>query len=427
MEATAALDQIESVEGDHTESYKYDSRKEKSSKWWWYIIFFDSDQEAIDWNPPTVPKIKYMGWRAHAAPTTGKPHVHVLAYYCSVVRYKNLVNKKYCHVRWLDGTVEKVRCRNYLRTDVHKDGSPKNPIGPHMEVGLWPEGLDKQGRRKLGNQGDREDLITVRDKVRAHKRKADVYKDDDLVEAIAKFPKFVNDMWNTREGAPPEVDMSMGIQPWQKELLAILEQKPKTRQVIWVWSEESNTGKNVFMNYLYYVEQKNILAAPPKYTDLLHMYDGQEIIWFDCTRATDDVDFSAKKFKQILLKNIEHCSNHGPKPSPKYEGMMKNMVAHVVVTSNMPPPYEDLPNRLKVILATPLVQQPTSEAQPSAGGQDGSINNRDQGLPPSPKGAGGQDGDSYPPTPIYVSPPPSPKNLSTYDIDDEETISLSDH
>jgi len=351
--------QIEATEGDH--SGKGVDLGNKQSKWWWYIIQFDTEGEAIAWKPPPTPKTKYIGWRAHAAPTTGKPHVHVLGYYSSAVRFKSLAAKKYCHMRFLETTRDKIHCRNYLLTDVHKDGSPKNPLAPINEEGEWPEKETKSGARKLGNQGDREDLIGVRDKIRAHKRKADLYKDDDLVEVIAKFPKFVNDMWNTREGKEVEVDMSMGLQPWQVELEKALQGKPKTRRIYWVWSLESNTGKNVFMNYLIYVKKMNVLVAPTKFADLMHMYDGHDIIWFDCTRATDDVEYSGDKFKKILLKNIENCSNHGAKSSGKYEGYQKNMVAHVVVTSNMAPPTTELPDRIVAIYATPLKKQPEPE------------------------------------------------------------------
>lgn len=345
----------------HNEEDEGDATKDttKQSTWWWFTVQCETEDEAKMWRISETPKVKYVCWRAHAAPTTGKPHVHVLVNYVRQVRYGTLKNNQYRNIRYLTTQISKERCRDYCIEDIHKDGTAKNPIDEFREEGNWIFGAKKNGR-----QGERTDFVAIAQKARSHKRRADIYQDEELLPALAKYPKFVMSMYDTRPVPQPEVDMSKGIQKWQQDVITLLNEKPKKRRIIWIWSAESNTGKNEFMAYVEHVLKKTVLQAPNKFTDLLHNYDNEEVIWFDLARANDDVDHSSKNFKQILLKNIEHCSNHGTKTSPKYEGRRITMVSHVVVTSNMPPPKEDLPDRIIDIYAYPFeAQQVTDQVE----------------------------------------------------------------
>lgn len=108
------------------------------SHWWWFIVQCDTPQEAIDWVLPDTPAAKYACWRPHAAPTTGQPHVHCLAYFKSVVRFSALQAKGYANVKWVQSDPKKRNCRAYCVRD-GKPGQPSDVIGPLVEVGQLPK------------------------------------------------------------------------------------------------------------------------------------------------------------------------------------------------------------------------------------------------------------------------------------------------
>ena len=62
--------------------------KKKCSKWWWFVIMFETEAQALAWAPPATPQFNYACWRPHAAPSTGKPHVHCLMNFKSAQPFK---------------------------------------------------------------------------------------------------------------------------------------------------------------------------------------------------------------------------------------------------------------------------------------------------------------------------------------------------
>lgn len=129
---------------------------------------------------------------------------------------------------------------------------------------------------------------------------------------------------------------------YQKELVAYMSEKPKRRRVFWIWSSESNTGKTELMCYC---ENKFKLlpGEPHDMKRTLYAFNDHEIIWFDTARSQPhDASF---------LSQIEQLSNMKTHLSTMYVPDTKLVVAHIVVSSNRPPPEKFLPERLVEIKA----------------------------------------------------------------------------
>jgi len=124
---------------------------------------------------------------------------------------------------------------------------------------------------------------------------------------------------------------------WEKELIDIFRTSPKHRQVYWIWSSESNTGKTIFKQYcqdLFQVLDVNNF----NFRDIVHTYNDDDIIWANLSRV-DDIDATK-------LHVLEKLSDGGYCQSTKYEGSKKYIDSHIVVTSNHPPPFNLLPERI---------------------------------------------------------------------------------
>lgn len=155
----------------------------KQSSWWWFTIQCETDAQALAWELPQTPKYKYAIWRAHAAPTTGKPHVHVLVQYTVKQRFSTMQNKGYKNLKYCPTRQYQENNRNYVITDIHKDKSPKNPLGPYVEKGTWAE---------TSQQGRRNDLLEVTTKIKegaSLKRVAEEHPDT-FVRYYRGFEKF---------------------------------------------------------------------------------------------------------------------------------------------------------------------------------------------------------------------------------------------
>ena len=73
---------------EETQRGETPTNDKKCSKWWWFVVMCETDAQALAWAPPATPQMNYACWRPHAAPTTGKPHVHCLINYKSAQPFK---------------------------------------------------------------------------------------------------------------------------------------------------------------------------------------------------------------------------------------------------------------------------------------------------------------------------------------------------
>lgn len=318
------------------------------ARWWWATRQCETNEEAIAWRPSEKPKLVYCCWRPHAAPTTGKPHVHVLMHFATVMRFTTLQNKGFSNLKWCGTEISKTNRRQYCILDVHKDGTTKDPIGPFMEQGTW--GIE---------QGERMDLINAKKAILGKRRWDDVLMDDDLVKVVSKYGKWAREVFDIRprEQAYFEFDL---IRSWQQDVMDILEQPPKKRQIIWIWSTEHGTGKSTFKDYLI-TKGKRILDGCSRIADTVYAFDDHEIIWFDCAKAETEEDRNRRlyanvtqtdKYDEIFYFQLEKLSNMTTHTSSKYNSRTKLVWAHIIVTSNEKPPLVKLPDRITGIHAT---------------------------------------------------------------------------
>lgn len=137
----------------------------------------------------------------------------------------------------------------------------------------------------------------------------------------------------------PEIE----LRDWQKDVLCLLLEDPKPRTIIWIWSERSEMGKTTFKKYIEYYFKDSFLLGTDKLSDTMYMYTDQRIIWFDVPRQHPlDADFTSQ---------LEKLSDGGTIASSKYTSTNKIVDAHIVVTTNRPPPHEKLPNRISEFMA----------------------------------------------------------------------------
>jgi len=304
----------------------------KQARWWWFTIQLDSEAAAIAWVPQESPQLVYVCWRAHAAPTTEKPHVHVLAHYKNGQKFGTLQNKGYSNLKFCTTDQQRINRRQYCITDVHKDGSPKNPLAPFQEKGEWTVG-----------QGARNDLVRARTTILGKRKWSEVLMDDSIIEEVCKYGKWVHEIFAIRPEEEPPIEFD-GIRIWQHEVLKVLDRKPKKREIIWIWSAEHETGKSTFKDYLL-GKKYEVLSGCSRMQDTLEAFDGHSIIWFDCAK-TEILQEQKEKQDSTLYYQLEKLSNMTRHTSPKYQSKMKLVWAHVVVSSNEPPPIDRLPKRI---------------------------------------------------------------------------------
>lgn len=165
----------------------------------------------------------------------------------------------------------------------------------------------------------------------------------DLVEThFAYFTKYNKSFHELFELYKPSKQPIINIElfPWEEDMLKIFREAPIHRTIHWIWSEESNTGKTIFKQYCQ--QLFNVLDVNNfKYVDIMHSYDDNDIIWTNLSRV-DSLD-------DTKLHVLEKLSDGGMQQSTKYEGSKKYLNSHIVVTSNHPPPFNQLPERIHAI------------------------------------------------------------------------------
>lgn len=147
------------------------------------------------------------------------------------------------------------------------------------------------------------------------------------------------------------------LRAWEEEAMTIIQGPPRPRQILWIHTdplcEAPCTGKTAFMCYVQTRFPGCVLriACPDTcFNDIIYIYrDGQNIIWFDVPRAFRRAD-DAKLM--TFYSNLEHLSDGGRFVCSKYDGSIKTITAHIVVTSHLPPDTTLLPSRFHLIKAS---------------------------------------------------------------------------
>lgn len=191
--------------------------------------------------------------------------------------------------------------------------------------------------------GSRTDLEDARKRILAHTSLRAVFQDSDLTAVCCRYSNWVRTVYAYKDKALPKPDIK--LRAWQHLLISIIKGSPKKRQVIWVWSSESGTGKTTTYDYVSCMKEHSVLSCSGEFKDILYSYDGHTVLWFDLTRFQGDAG-------HIPYYALEKLSNQSSHLSSKYQSVMKVVIAHVVVTANVPPDENQLPGRFTIIKAT---------------------------------------------------------------------------
>lgn len=143
------------------------------------------------------------------------------------------------------------------------------------------------------------------------------------------------------------------LQPYQKEVLKILQAEPKPRSILWIWSEELATEKSSLANYIgnkfngdylpIKLDNKNCMG------DFVNVYNNEKIVWIDLSRNMshkinhnllyDENENMFIRGNEVnkFVDFIEELSDRKIMTSTKYQGKKIAFIGHIVITTNANP------------------------------------------------------------------------------------------
>lgn len=286
----------------------------------WCFTSYDLENFKV---PDDDPRFRYCVYQAERCPETQRVHLQGYIEFNSAVAFgavKQLLGDPSIHLEGRRGT--RAEARAYCM-------KPESRYADPIEFGQWTGGEERT----------RTDLNEARVKIQEKTSWNAVLNDPELCNIIARHPRWAREVFDARNIETPLPDIE--LRPWQEQVLDMLDEEPVKRRVIWIWSEESGTGKTTFFDFC--SARFNVLPATD-FPNTLYAYDGQRVIWFDLTRS-QSADYSPYH----AIEKFSNCTFH---LSTKYTSTRKYVNAHVVVTSNSPPDQLKLPQRCIEIKAT---------------------------------------------------------------------------
>jgi len=242
----------------------------------------------------------------------GHPHIHAYVEFVDKQDFKNS--------RWADfqgyhpNDGGKVRNEMAVTKYCQKDG---NFISNFYKLNPWSLALDPEKSY--------EDSIEIIKKERPEKY---ILYSEQIKKTIRSEKR------RKLELKEPLIDLT----DWQREVMSMLLLEPTPRRIIWIWSLESSMGKTTFKKYVQFHLQQDFLLGSMKINDTMYAYESQKVIWFDIPRQ--------HPLDAELTSQLETLSDGGVVGSSKYKSSNKIVDAHIVVTTNRPPPDDKLPNRI---------------------------------------------------------------------------------
>nr|QKN88894.1 MAG: replication-associated protein [Cressdnaviricota sp.] len=290
---------------------------------------------------PLPEKLQYLVYQLETSPTTGKLHAQGYLEWKSTVRVSAVVTAlqmpRTPHMEKRNGTREQARAYCMKEETRLAGTTPK-------EYGEWRTGTSRGAKNKQAlldlkayvlDPETVADLSVTEDKLRLEDKWLSVYNDCPRAwEAI--FQEF----HRLRTPGPS----SLTLRPWQEYLLGLFETPPLRRRIFWVWSHTSGTGKSTFVDYLARHPKwgPQLLVGSFALKDTLFMYRQgvHRIIALNMPRDTSD---ESMRFYKATLETL---SDGGRLLSTKYQPREIYLNAHILVTSNLPPIYGQLPKRI---------------------------------------------------------------------------------
>lgn len=272
--------------------------------------------------------VKAATWQLERG-AEGTPHWQI---YIQSSRVEfNTVKKAFpsCHIEKANGSAEE---------NLNYTGKEESRVD-----GPWSYGtLDMS----VGVRGSRNDIKSFRkavDELPNDKYFDDLHDNEEIAPVMAKYDRYARAYYNHKRNKLEPKEME--LYPWQRDLMEYLEGEWETRNIYWVWSEASETGKSTMMQYVA-ERMRTLIANSSNINDVMYAYDEHRVIWIDIPRQQP---LDAK-----MTSMLEALSNGGQLPSNKYASGMKRVRAHIVVSCNRMPPHDKLPKRLIEIHASLL-------------------------------------------------------------------------
>lgn len=289
----------------------------------WMVTCFDLENFAV---PDTSDDFQYMVYQVEACPNTNAWHIQGFLMLKRPLRFHQvlaLFPTAVVHIDLCRGTTK--HCRAYCMKQNTRVVEP-------VEFGTLPN----------SEQGNRTDLVAAATLIVAHNSWQEVVTDPVLFPIVARYSKWVESIWANRTSDYPLPDIV--LRKWQQKVITLIEAGPVKRQIIWIWSTLSGTGKTTFFDYC---SGKYRVLPGADWANTLYVYDGHRIIWFDRTRQESTSDKSVDQF-YTDLERWSNCTYH---TSTKYVPTRKLVNCLLVVTANGRPDNARLPNRFLEIEA----------------------------------------------------------------------------
>lgn len=190
------------------------------------------------------------------------------------------------------------------------------------------------------NPGQRVDLEKARALIVAKKREEDLIADPELDNVIARFPKWVERVFNAsqaqRDGKLSAADPDIKViidrpYDWQTDLLAKLKMPPKRREIFWIWSDGHGVGKSTTKEWLLHagLSVLPVISTTP-FQDVIRHYSHHDVIFCNLVNMDESANLG-------FYNRLETLSDKGYHLATKYEGGLKYLHAHVVVAANQLP------------------------------------------------------------------------------------------
>lgn len=178
------------------------------------------------------------------------------------------------------------------------------------------------------SQGARRDLIEAKATITQHRRRQDLFLDDDLVCVMSKYGNWAEKVFTASRSRPQSTYEPQ--LPWQHALLNELLEPPSERSIIWIWSSTGAQGKSSTARHLLLDDDYSTLyTTGGKYVDLAYLFDYESIVVVNLARSTDISHVSYK-----FLEGLKDCIL----TSTKYQCCTKIFEpCHVIVFANEPP------------------------------------------------------------------------------------------
>lgn len=296
------------------------------SKYWCITDNLNHGKEGwMPWVDMCAEEIAYFVIKLERAPVTG--HLHGQGF-LALKQRKRLSQVKGMllggvHIEMMRGTVRQ-------SVDYVKKSATTVPV----QDGGW---MVEFGEEPDSEQGKRSDLELIRDLVKQGKDEVEI------VDVVPQALRYLREIRSYRalldEKQPHRLDQEIELRLWQKRLFMSLANFVKSRRIYWIWSEFSEVGKTTTMNYIAAKKLMTILPANEKLNDVLYAYNRQQIIWFNLPRS--------ELVTTGVLSALESLSDGGLVFSGKYDSRSKWVSSHIVVTANVPPPFQQLPKRIE--------------------------------------------------------------------------------